>query len=85
MIRKRRLAIAAAAALASGVAGTMLTTSRPQPSGCVCAPSDGGTACLRVEPNGAARYFGADNAFPAAEGIGACEPCACSEPFRGSR
>lgn len=84
-MKKRATAIAAAAALASGVAGAMLTTSGPQPSGCVCAPSDGGTACLRVEPNGAARYFGAGNAFPATQGIGACEPCACSETFRGGR
>lgn len=51
--------------------------------GCVAAPMDGGTDCLRQVPRTRfqralsereARYFGASNSFPAREAVGACEP-----------
>lgn len=84
---KRAAAIAASAALAIA-GGVALNGDSPASTGCVRAPLDGGVNCLRRGDafSGGTRYFGAGNAFPAADATGAgCEPCPCSEPFGVSR
>jgi hypothetical protein len=83
-------AIAAGLALAGWVAtneGRKIEAGDRSVSGCVAAPNDGGTDCLRQAPrtkleaftgDKPARYFGAGNSFPAREAIGKCDPMPAS-------